>query len=481
MTIQSQVTPAGERAGGPLGERLLAFARGPLFRGDARVLHAPNPYRRALAPDTLAAGDFARPLDAAAPSAHRALAAHRLLGTFYEAETVLLPEGGLAPLHDDFDRFYGEDLRELRESSLSELERLAFGCLAGAVDVSGADTVDVLDAYFRHVVAEAATGPSPALAAVAAAHDRRTAADLYLVQLALDGLTEASAMSRNLAGAYGPEQSALFKIFIDEFGYGVHDAKHTTIFAKMLRSRAMATHVHAYWNFYLAGPLATNNYYYYLSRDHAKFFRYAGAVTYAEAVFAPGFVEMVKVFRDIFGDAVDLHYCDEHAHIDEHHGRITREQVLLALADRHGPRVVPELLRGVAEARLVGDWFEADTAAQIRWSDDLTRYRGLAADARTARGAEPDRIVLAPDAPFGTRTRDGDVVLEMAAGEADLVTTPTGPPERLARGDVLLVPAGRLHGLRAVTPEAVCLAHPVDRPVDRPAAQPAERPVDRDG
>ncbi|NED58085.1 iron-containing redox enzyme family protein, partial [Micromonospora aurantiaca] len=77
------------------------------------------------------------------------------------------------------------------------------------------------------------------------------------------------------------------------------------------------------------GPLATNNYYYYLSRDHAKFFRYAGAVTYAEAVFAPGFVEMVKVFRDIFGDAVDLHYCDEHAHIDEHHGRITREQVLL--------------------------------------------------------------------------------------------------------------------------------------------------------
>ncbi|GGU94923.1 hypothetical protein GCM10010182_08960 [Actinomadura cremea] len=462
MTLKSQVTSVDGPAGASLGERLLAFARGPLFRGDAQVLHASNPYRRALAPDTLAASDFARPLTADGPSAHRALAAHRLLGTFYEAETVLLPEQGLAPLHGDFDLFYGEDLRALRESSASELERLAFGCLADAVDVSGADTTDVLETYFRHVVAEAATGPSPALAAVAAARDRRTAADLYLVQLALDGLTEASAMSRNLAGAYGPEQSALFKIFIDEFGYGVHDAKHTTIFAKMLRSRAMATHVHAYWNFYLAGPLATNNYYYYLSRDHAKFFRYAGAVTYAEAVFAPAFVEMVKVFRDIFGDSVDLHYCDEHAHIDEHHGRITRDQVLLALADRHGPRVVPELLRGVAESRLVGGWFEEDTAAQIRWSDDLPRYRELAADARTASGAEPDRIVLTPDAPFGTRTRDGDVVLEMAAGEADLVATPTGPPERLGRGDVLLVPAGRLHGLRAVTPEAACLVHPVD-------------------
>jgi hypothetical protein len=186
----------------------------------------------------------------------------------------------------------------------------------------------------------------------------------------------------------------------------------------------MATHVHAYWNFYLAGPLATNNYYYYLSRDHAKFFRYAGAVTYAEAVFAPAFVEMVKVFRGIFGDAVDLHYCDEHAHIDEHHGRITRDQVLLALAGRHGPRVVPELMRGIAEARLIGGWFEDDTAAQIQWADDLPRHRDLARDAEVT-GTR--RVAPAPGAPFGTRGHDEDTVLEIERGEADLITTPTGP------------------------------------------------------
>lgn len=393
-------------------------------------------------------------------SAHRSLAAHRLLGTFYEAETVLLPEQGLAELHDDFDLFYGTELRGLREGSLSELERFAFGCLDDAVDVSGATTREALDAYFQHVVAEAGACSSPALKAIAEARDRESAADLYLVQLALDGLTEASAMSRNLAGAYGPEQSALFKIFIDEFGYGVYDAKHTTIFAKMLRSRAMATHVHAYWNFYLAGPLATNNYYYYLSRDHAKFFRYAGAVTYAEAIFAPAFVEMVKVFRDIFGDAVDLHYCDEHAHIDAHHGRITKEQVLLALADRHGPRVVPELLRGVAEARLVGGWFEEDTAAQIRWADDLSRHRELVSAAPTS-DAPPGRIVLSPESPFGTRGHDDAMVLEIERGEADLIATPTGPAERLTRGDALLIPAGRLYGVKAVSPEAVCRLHTV--------------------
>lgn len=458
MTVQPQTSTADAHVGGTLGERILAFARHPLFRGDANVLHGANPYRRMLVPDALAASDFVRPVGADQWHTHRSLAAHRLLGTCYEMDTVLLPEQGLAGLHDDFDAFYGAELRGLRESLVTELERFAFACLDDAVDISGATTTELLDAYLRHVTDEAAAGPSPALAAVAAARDRETAADLYLVQLALDGLTEASAMSRNLAGAYGPEQSALFKIFIDEFGYGVYDAKHTTIFAKMLRSRGMATHVHAYWNFYLAGPLATNNYYYYLSRDHAKFFRYAGAVTYAEAVFAPGFVEMIKVFRDIFGDDVDLHYCDEHAHIDEHHGRITREQVLLALAERHGPRVVPELMRGVAEARLIGGWFEEDTAAQIRWADDLPGHRALAASAATT-DAPPHRVALSPDAPFGTRTHDDPVVLEVERGEVDLVATPTGPPERLSRGESILIPAGRLYGVRSVSPDSAYLLH----------------------
>ncbi|MFB9831819.1 iron-containing redox enzyme family protein [Actinoallomurus acaciae] len=457
MTLQPVSVPVGAVTT-PLSERALSFARNSLFGGDRQVLHGPNPYRRMLAPETFPEIDFAHPLTARDRGTYRSLAAHRLLGTFYESETVLLPEQGLSELRGDFDEFYGAGLRHLREATVSDLERFVFDCLADEVDVSGDCTVDVLDAYFQHVTDESEQGESPALNAIAAARRPEVAADTYLVQLALDGLTEASAMSRNLAGAYGPEQSALFKIFIDEFGYGVYDTKHTTIFAKMLRSRAMATHVHAYWNFYLAGPLATNNFYYYVSRDHAKFFRYAGAVTYAEAVFAPAFVKMIKVYREIFGDDVDLHYCDEHAHIDEHHGRITREQVLLALADKHGPGVVPELMRGIAEARLIGGWFEEDTAAQIRWADAISRHRELGAAARTG---EPRAVRASADGPFGTRSHDGSVVLVVDAGEADLVTSATGEPERLVRGDAVLIPAGRVYGVKAVSPECRYLLHPV--------------------
>jgi Iron-containing redox enzyme len=463
MTIQHVPVPVNAVTDSydvSLSERTLSFVRNPLFAGDRPVLHGPNPYRRMLMPGEHQEVDFARALAAGDWPTYRSLAAHRLLGTFYESETVLLPEQGLAGLRGDFDVFYGEDLRRLRESTVSDLERFAFACLADEVDVTGDCTVEVLDAYFQHVVTESELGESPALNAIAAASEPAVAADTYLVQLALDGLTEASAMSRNLGGAYGPEQSALFKIFIDEFGYGVYDTKHTTIFAKMLRSRAMATHVHAYWNFYLSGPLATNNFYYYLSRDHAKFFRYAGAVTYAEAVFAPAFVKMIKVYRDIFGDDVDLHYCDEHAHIDEHHGRITREQVLLALAEKHGPGVVPELMRGIAEARLIGGWFEEDTAEQIRWADAIPRYRELGAAATQV--GEPRRVVRTEESPFGTRSHDHAVVLVLDGGEAELVTSATGEPERLVRGDAVLIPAGRVYGVRAVSPECGYLLHDTD-------------------
>lgn len=461
--------------------RVHSFASDELFTGGPHVLHEPNPYRRMLMPDAVAEVDFGAPLLASEYAGHRALAGHRILGTFYEAETVLLPEQGLATLRGDFDAFYGPRLRRIRESCLSDLEDFAFSFLAGEVEVTGGCTVDVLEAYFQHAVAEAEQGESASLAAIAGASDPAVAADTYLVQLALDGLTEASAMSRNLGGAYGPEQSALFKIFIDEFGYGVFEAKHTSIFSKLLRSRAMQTHVHAYWNFYLAAPMATNNYYYYLSRDHAKFFRYAGAVTYAEAVFAPGFVKMIETYRGVFGDEVDLHYCEEHAHIDQHHGRITRDQVLLALARRHGDGVVPELLRGIAEARLLGAWFEEDTAAQIRWADSIDRHRELGAAAldgdavaaggtggSTARGTggsaggsagRPQRVELAAGHPFGTRNHDEPVVLQLADGEADLVTTATGRPHRLVRGDAVLVPAGRVYGVLAVSPRCAYQLH----------------------
>ena len=78
-----------------------------------------------------------------------------------------------------------------------------------------------------------------------------------------------------------------------------------------------------------------------------------------------------------------------------------------------------------------------------------------------------DRILLDLDGESGERsarkrnsrnrrrTRSGRVV----EGEADLVTQATGEPDRLAAGDALLIPAGRVYGLRAVSPRCAYDVH----------------------
>jgi hypothetical protein len=300
-----------------------AYADLPPFRSRPDVLLLGNPYSRPIGAETLAEVDWTQPVSSADALGRDALAAHRLLVNVYETESVILPKDGLSTA-GDFDAFYGPEQRRLRDLVRPGLERYAYGFLDSAVEVSGHWTLDALVAHFTECVTEAGAAENVAMRTIEAARNPRDAAATYLIQLALDGLTEASAMARNLPGAYGPEQLELFKIFIDEFGYGVYQSKHSTIFEKLLRSCGLHTDIHAYWHFYLTGSLALINYFNYLTEDHTKFFRYCGAVTYMEWIFAQGFAEAGETLAKVYGPDVDTHYTDEHAHIDQHHGKMAR-------------------------------------------------------------------------------------------------------------------------------------------------------------
>ena len=276
------------------------------------------------------------------------------------------------------------------------------------------------------------------------------AAGLHLIQLALDALTEASAMARNLGGSYGVEQSELFKIFNDEFGYGLYDAKHSTIFKGMLASVGLRTDLHAYWNFYLTSSLVGVNYFNWLTEDHRGMFRYMAAVTYLEWLFAQGFADTGAMLREVFGDRVDTKYCDEHAHIDIHHGRMTYENLLLGLARTHGELVIPELVRGIEDTKLLLRLGDEDFRAQIRWADTLDEHTRLGASLATSTLDDADVSSPRPGDPFTTRVYDADRIIEVTGGEVDVHAWATERPHRLGKGDALLVPRGRLHGLTAV-------------------------------
>ncbi|MFG2088803.1 MULTISPECIES: iron-containing redox enzyme family protein [unclassified Spirillospora] len=457
---------------------LAAYCAQRIFQPGPEVYIAGNPFRRPIGPPGAGDRDFSVPATEAEFLSGGQLVAGRVLCNAYESDMILLPAEGLAAAKDDFDLFYGDEVRRLRDLVRPDLERYAFSFLDDAVPVPPVRTLDELQEYFLAEVGGAgapadASGNNPAVdAAAPVTGTMRTitecrhpeeAAALHLIQLALDALTEASAMARNLGGSYGVEQSELFKIFNDEFGYGVYGAKHSTIFKEMLASVGLRTDVHAYWNFYLTSSLVGVNYFNWLTEDHRGMFRYMAAVTYLEWLFAQGFADTGAMLRAVYGDRVDAKYCDEHAHIDIHHGRMTYENLLLGLARTHGELVIPELVRGIEDTKLLLRLGDADFRAQIAWADTLDDHAEAGAALASSGLDDAVTSTLRPDSPFCTGVYETDRLVEVTAGEVDVYAWATEHPHRLGAGDVLLVPRNRLHGLKAASPEARVTVRTIER------------------
>src|SRR2546430_5471032 len=108
------------------------------------------------------------------------------------------------------------------------------------------------------------------------------------------------------------------------------------------------------------------------------------AGTDLEWLFAQGFCDTGAMLRAVYGDRVDTKYCDEHAHIDIHHGRMTYENLLLGFARAHGEAVIPDLVRGIEEIKLLMRLGDADFPAQIGWADPLDEYTKLGAQPPTS-------------------------------------------------------------------------------------------------
>lgn len=464
-------------SGTSLADAIGAYAAHRVFQAGPEVYIDGNPYKRPIGIPSQDDLDFAVPATEAQFLSQRQLVAGRILCNAYESDMILLPAAGLESAKEDFDEFYGDEVRRLRDTIRPDLERYAFGFLADSVRLPPVHTIDELQEYFLNEVSGAGspvdgTGVNPAVDGAAAltgtmkaitecGHAEEAAA-LNLVQLALDALTEASAMARNLGGSWGVEQSELFKIFIDEFGYGVYPAKHSTIFKNMLASVGLRTDLHAYWNFYLTSSLVGTNYFNYLTEDHRGMFRYMAAVTYLEWLFAQGFANTGAMLRAVFGDRVDTKYCDEHAHIDIHHGRMTYENLLLGFARTHGEIVIPELVRGIEEIKLLMRLGDEDFLAQIRWADTLAEHTRLGRWMWTSAADDATVASLRPGDPFTTRVYDADRLVAVTEGEVDVYAWATDRPHRLAASDVLLVPRGRLHGLKAASYRAKVAVHSVE-------------------
>lgn len=425
----------------------------PLFRDQEEWDLEGTPFRRTLRPQTFRHVDFRSPLRADEVTTYKSLAANRILQTAYESEFVLLPRAPADSFATDFALFYAPRTQAAFEIVRRQLEETVFSFLDEAVDLSGRWRKADLKAYLEAYVAreEKAEG-NDAMAAIEGSHDPRHAGKTFLIQLASDFLLESSPMARTTIGNYGPIQSEIFKVLIDEYGYGVHSAKHSTLYEQTLASVGLSSSAHAHWQFYLSGSLMLNNYFNYICRNPRNFFRYLGALFQTETGFVRTTREWSQGLARVFGDEIKLEYFAEHAHIDMHHSRMALEEVVLPAVDAFGESIIPDILRGFEEASLLAGLAERDFCSQVAWMDAAQTCKDLAPGVLASIEARPpaERPPLAPiDEPHGElsvmHVHDGDELCWIREGVMhfwighDRYT-------RLEAGEGTVIRAQRLHG-----------------------------------
>lgn len=442
-----------------LREAVMRYATNPLYLDNDEWLNDDNPYRRQLRPQVLQHLDFSTPPARADILNYPSLAAQRLLTAIYEADLVFLPKSGLGDRAEDFKNFYSSSNRALGEMIRPALERYAFGFLDEEVDVSGRWTKDTFLAYLESLEPTMAGGPSKTAQAILSSTDRERAARMWLIQLAPDFLSEASPMIRNVLGHYGQPQSEWFKIIIDEYGYGVHETKHSRLFERTLESAGLRSDLHRYWQYYLNSSLLLNNWFHYLGKNHELFFRYLGALFYTESSLVDWCRHAVDTLTEVFGDQADVTYFTEHVHIDQHHGRMALEKLLLPIVEEHGEGVIPEMVRGIEEYRALLTVADDDFAAQIAWMDGQPEYsklHGPVYEAITSGRVKPPVADIVE--PFrelsNTHCHDGDELCHIVSGTMKFVS---GFDSHiiLEAGEGVVIQKNRLHGAIIESEECV--------------------------
>jgi Iron-containing redox enzyme len=265
---------------------------------------------------------------------------HQALMRCYQARYVILPEdapagGVLGPMRRHYDEGRLQVLGELRPRLEAEL--IAPLAPAGQGEIGS---------YVEAMLAEIRTAPENAFTAfLREAEHRDDHYRNFLVQSSPDLLAEASASALGVIGEYGEPQSALFRILIDEFGYGAHHKKHAVFYRATMRSFGLDDAYNGYWPWFDTAALELHNAIHWLFQNPRNFFRQVGFLLHAETAYQRSTVAHHRYLREFHPDA-DARYFAEHAHIDLHHTRMVIDEAVTPLVARFGAEVGAEIITG---------------------------------------------------------------------------------------------------------------------------------------
>jgi hypothetical protein len=184
----------------------------------------------------------------------------------------------------------------------------------------------------------------------------------------LDGLVEASQLSRTLGGVSNEVHSMLTRVLLEEYGYGRLARKHSSYFATMLAELGMDTTPEAYFDSVPWPVLAGINHSFLLSERKRHFLRYVGGLLYTEISVPAGFSSYRECAQRLGLSERAMAYWDLHIKEDERHGRWMLNDISLPLA-RQYPAHAWELVLGYDQQRLFSERAGAAIAEAARAAD----------------------------------------------------------------------------------------------------------------
>ncbi len=177
---------------------------------------------------------------------------------------------------------------------------------------------------------------------------------LLLAIASLDGLVEASRLSRILGGASNEIQATLFRVLLEEYGNGRLARKHSTFFAQMMLELNLNTQSEAYFDLVPWQVLASINHNFLLTERKRYFLRYNGGLTYFEIAGPSIYTDYLQAAERLGLSDAAMGYWKLHIHEDERHGQWMLTDVALPLVDMY-PDHAWELVLGYDQEKFIGD------------------------------------------------------------------------------------------------------------------------------
>lgn len=213
--------------------------------------------------------------------------------------------------------------------------------------------IDVQQALQDRVAAD--HDPAPSEASLFFRDRMGLAGYRQLVAIAsLDGLVEASQLSRTLGGVGNDVHAVLTRLLVEEYGGGRLSHKHSSYFTKMLEELEMQTQPEAYFDIVPWQVLAIINHSFLLTERKRCFLRYIGSLLYGELTIPSAFRNYQAAGKRLGLSDDAMSYWNLHIKVDELHGRWMLNDVALPLIDQY-PEDAWEMVLGYDQQRQMSD------------------------------------------------------------------------------------------------------------------------------